>query len=229
MSAGNARNKYVLIDWSLVLQRESNHAVQHSLVFSVMKPRGVEPQPQQRKIRCYIFIAAINRHGMRRCGHHTDLRRQFAMHLVRNAPAEASRTASLRPGRNVVAFVQSADDVADPIKVTGLLDGLVPCRRYPGTFSNQSSSSTNLCRTKVSIIASRRMDRWDSQSAISKAITPSRKRRSESKHSGSVSDAFPCDPASAAGCARSSSTPASGSGGASEAGASIPASSPAGC
>ena len=51
VGTGNARNKHVLIDWSLVPQRESHHAIQHSLVFPIIKPRGIEPSIMTRTAR----------------------------------------------------------------------------------------------------------------------------------------------------------------------------------
>jgi hypothetical protein len=61
----------------------SNHAVQHSLVFPVIKPRGVEPQPQQRKVRCYICAAPcdpmlVTTTTSEHIGHWIKMRRSLA-------------------------------------------------------------------------------------------------------------------------------------------------------
>ena len=53
------------------------------------------------------------------------------MPRIRNAAVEACRTSSIRPRCNTLPVVQFADDVADAIKVTGLLDGVGPLPKIP--------------------------------------------------------------------------------------------------
>ena len=103
-----------------------------------------------------------------------------------------------------------------------------PAEDIPEPYSNQSSGSTNLCRTKVSIIASRSMDRCGSQSAISFPTIWSRNWRSASKHSASVSDDFSRNPVTIIGGAGCSSSPASEEGSASVSGAPSSAEPPTG-